>query len=45
MNAEVLSETLKDKNILVTGGTGSFGHHIVPYQDLPERTSVSVRIV
>lgn len=28
MNAQVLSEILKDKNILVTGGTGSFGHQI-----------------
>ena len=29
MNTKVLSETLKDKNILVTGRTGSFGHQIV----------------
>lgn len=29
MNEQVLSETLKNKNILITGGTGSFGHQIV----------------
>lgn len=29
MNTQVLAKTLKDKNILVTGGTGSFGHQIV----------------
>lgn len=29
MNERLLSETLRDKNILVTGGTGSFGHQIV----------------
>lgn len=29
MNEQVLSATLKNKNILITGGTGSFGHQIV----------------
>lgn len=29
MNSEVLSEKLRGKNILVTGGTGSFGHQII----------------
>lgn len=29
MNVQVLSETLRGKNVLITGGTGSFGHQIV----------------
>lgn len=42
MNAEVLSETLKDKNILVTGGTGSFGHQIVRELFKYEPASINV---
>lgn len=29
MNVQMLSEALRGKNILITGGTGSFGHQIV----------------
>ncbi|HOW72880.1 MAG TPA: polysaccharide biosynthesis protein [Phycisphaerae bacterium] len=29
MTGQILSETLRNKNILITGGTGSFGHQIV----------------
>lgn len=42
MNAQVLSETLKDKSILVTGGTGSFGHQIV--QELSKYKPASIHV-
>ncbi|MCJ7730075.1 MAG: polysaccharide biosynthesis protein [Sedimentisphaerales bacterium] len=42
MNPQVLSETLKNKNILVTGGTGSFGHQIVQELFKYEPASINV---
>lgn len=42
MNAQILSEVLKDKKILVTGGTGSFGHQIVRELFKYEPASINV---
>ena len=42
MNFQVLSNTLKDKNILVTGGTGSFGHQIIRELFKYEPASINV---
>ena len=42
MNTQVLSKALKNKNILITGGTGSFGHQIVREMFNYEPASISV---
>jgi UDP-N-acetylglucosamine 4,6-dehydratase len=42
MNKQILSETLKNKNILITGGTGSFGHQIVRELFKYEPASINV---